>query len=70
MRKVITENDVMEVLESIKNQVTAHDGFIELGEIKDNKVEIHCGGECSPCDNKCIEDALKDKIPDIEVIFR
>ena len=70
MRKVITENDVMEVLESIKNQVTAHDGFIELGEIKNNIVSIHCGGECAPCDIKCIEGVLKDKIPDIEVIFR
>ncbi|MBI5674382.1 MAG: NifU family protein [Nitrospirae bacterium] len=60
----------MEILESIKSQVNAHDGFIELGEIKDNKVVIHCGGECAPCDNKCIEEALKHKIPDIEVIFR
>jgi len=70
MRKVITEKEVMEVLESIKSQVNAHDGFAELGEIKNNKVVIYCGSECAPCDNKCIEEALKDKIPDIEVIFR
>jgi len=70
MRKVISEKEVMGVLESIKNQVNAHDGFAELGEIKNNKVVIYCGGECVSCDNKCIEEALKDKIPDIEVIFR
>ena len=70
MRKVITEKEVMEVLESIKSQIVAHDGFAELGEIKENKVVIYCGGLCVPCDNKCIEDALKDKIPDIEVVFR
>lgn len=70
MHKAISEKEVMEVLNSIKSQVNAHDGFIELGEIKNNKVVIHCGGECVSCDNKCIEDALKAKIPDIEVIFR
>ena len=70
MRKVISEKEVIEALESIKNQVNAHDGFAELGEIKNNKVVIYCGGECVSCDNKCIEEALKDKIPDIEVIFR
>jgi Fe-S cluster biogenesis protein NfuA len=70
MRQVISEKDVIEVLESIKNQVNAHDGFLELGEIKENTVVIYCGGECAPCDNKCIEEVLKDKIPDIEVIFR
>lgn len=70
MRKVISEKEVMEVLDSIKSQVTAHDGFIELGEIKNNKVVIHCGGECAPCDNKCIEEVLKDRIHGIEVIFR
>ncbi len=70
MRKVISEKEVMEVLNSIKNQVKAHDGFADLGEVTGNKVVIYCGGECVSCDNKCIEEALKDKIPDIEVIFR
>ena len=70
MPKAITEEALLEILESIKSQASAHDGFVELGEIKDNKVVIYCGGGCAPCDNKCIEEALKDKIPDIEVIFR
>jgi Fe-S cluster biogenesis protein NfuA len=70
MRKAITEKEVMEVLDGIKSQLSAHDGFVEVGDIQENKVMIYCGGECSPCHNKCIEDALKDKIPDIDVIFR
>jgi len=70
MFKTVSEKNVMEILDSIKSQVNAHDGFLELGEIKDNKVVIYCGGECAPCDNKCIEEALKEKLPDIEVIFR
>lgn len=70
MLKTVSEKNVMEILDSIRSQVNAHDGFLELGEIKDNKVVIHCGGECAPCDNKCIEEALKEKLPDIEVIFR
>ena len=70
MQKIITEAAVQKILDSIKSQVNAHDGFLELGEIRDNRVVIYCGGECAPCDNKCIEEVLKDKIPDIEVIFR
>ena len=70
MPKAITEEAILEILESIQSQASAHDGYVELGEIKDNKVVIYCGGECAHCDNKCIKEALKDKIPDIEVIFR
>jgi Fe-S cluster biogenesis protein NfuA len=70
MPKTINEEVLREILDSIKTQVNAHDGFIELVEIKENKVVIYCGGECVSCDNKCIEEALKDKLPDIEIIFR
>lgn len=70
MTKKITEEALREILESIKNQVNAHGCSLDLGEIRDKKVVIYCGGKCVSCDNKCVEDALKDKVSDIEVIYR
>jgi len=64
------EEKIREVLNSLKYLFDAHDGFAELAEIRDNTAIIYYGGECSGCDSKCIEEAIKAKIPDIEVIVR
>jgi len=50
--------------------LTAHDSCAELIEFKDNRAVIYCGGPCIHCDNRCIEGAIKEKLPDIEVIIQ
>ncbi len=65
-----TEELIREALDSMHCLVEAHKGYVEMGEIKGNRVVIHCGGQCSDCENKCIEDALKERVPDIEIVFR
>jgi hypothetical protein len=49
--------------------IEAHKGFAELGEVKGNRAVIYCGGQCIDCSNKCIEDAIREKLPDIEIVF-
>jgi hypothetical protein len=50
--------------------IKAHKGFAELGEVEGNRAVIYCGGQCIDCIDKCIEDAIKEKLPDVEIIFR
>lgn len=64
------EEKIREVLESLQCILTAHDSCAELVEFRDNTAVIYCGGPCVRCDNRCIEDAIKEKLPDIEVIIR
>ena len=66
----ITEELITEILDSINSLVEAHKGYAQFGGIEGNKVVIFCGGQCTDCENKCIEDAIKDKFPDVEVVFR
>lgn len=61
---------IMEVLESLDCILTAHDSCAELIEFKDKRAVIHCGGPCMRCDNRCIEDAIKEKLPDVEVVLQ
>ncbi len=60
---------VLEVLESLEWLLDSHDSSVELVEIKENKVILHPEGECADCDTNCIEQAFREKIPAIEVIF-
>jgi Fe-S cluster biogenesis protein NfuA len=64
------EAQVREILEEIKPLLESHDCFAELQEVKGNTVFLYCGGEGAICENRCIEDVLKQKIPDIEIVFR
>ncbi|MBI5665575.1 MAG: hypothetical protein HZC49_10905 [Nitrospirae bacterium] len=57
-------------LNSMSCLIEAHKGFAELGEVEGNRVTIYCGGQCVDCDNKCIEDAVKEVAPGIEIVFR
>jgi hypothetical protein len=65
-----TEEKIRTVLEGLECILTAHDSCAELVELKDNKAVIYCGGPCVKCDNRCIEGAIKEKLPDIEVIIQ
>ncbi len=58
-----------EILNSILPLLKAHKGFAELGEVKGNRAVIYCGGKCIGCIDKCIEAAIKEKLPDIEIVF-
>jgi len=60
---------ITEILNSIAPLLKAHKGFAELGEVKGNRAVIYCGGHCIDCSDKCIEDAIKEKLPDIEIVF-
>ncbi|OGW40948.1 MAG: hypothetical protein A2Y97_03160 [Nitrospirae bacterium RBG_13_39_12] len=65
-----TEEKIREILSSLECILAAHDSCAELVEVKDNRAEINCVGPCVHCDNKCIEEAIKEKLPNIEVILR
>ncbi|TNF55027.1 hypothetical protein EP227_03335 [bacterium] len=65
-----TENQIKEILDSLKPLLDSHDCFMDLYEVKGNKVFISCGGEGVTCDSKCIEEVIKQKLPDIEIIYR
>jgi flavoprotein len=65
-----TEGKIREILESLQCILSAHDSCAELVEVKDNRAVINCVGPCLHCDNKCIEEAIKEKLPEIEVILR
>jgi hypothetical protein len=68
--EVKTEEKIREILAGLECILTAHDSCAELTEYRDNRAVIHCGGPCLKCDNRCIEDAIKDQLPDIEVIIQ
>lgn len=65
-----TEEKIREILESLECILTAHESCAELLEFRDNKAVIYCGGPCKQCDNRCIEEAIKGQLPNIEVIIQ
>jgi hypothetical protein len=65
-----TEQKIREILEGLECILTAHDSCAELIEFRDNKAVIYCGGPCIKCDNRCIESAIREQLPDIEVIIQ
>jgi hypothetical protein len=65
-----TEQKIREILESLECILTAHDSCAELVEYRDQRAIIYCGGPCIKCDNRCIEGAIKEQLPDIEVIIQ
>jgi hypothetical protein len=67
---VSTEEKIREILEGLECILTAHDSCAELIEFKDNRAVIYCGGPCVKCDNRCIEGAIRDKLPNIEVVIQ
>jgi len=64
-----TGEKIKEILVGLECILVAHDSCAELIEFKDNRAVIYCGGPCVRCDNRCIEGAIKDKLPGVEVII-
>jgi Fe-S cluster biogenesis protein NfuA len=64
-----TEEKIREIIDSLECVLTKHDSCAELIEFKDNTAVIFCGGPCKNCDNRCIEEAIKGRFPDLEVII-
>ncbi len=62
--------DIEEILNSLKWLLDAHDSFAELVEIKGNTAFLQSGGQCLDCESNCIKEALKEKIPDIKIVFQ
>ena len=65
-----TEETIIEILSSLQCILTAHESCAELIEFKNNRALIYCGAPCKKCDNRCIEEAIREKLPNIEVIIR
>jgi hypothetical protein len=64
-----TEDKIKDILSGLECILSAHDSCAELIEFKDGRAVIYCGGPCVHCDNRCIEGAIKEKLPDVEVII-
>ena len=68
--KGATEEKIREIIDSLQCVLTKHDSCAEVIEVKNNRAVIFCGGPCRNCDNRCIEEAIKGRFPDLEVIIR
>jgi hypothetical protein len=64
-----TEEKIGEIIDSLQCVLTKHDSCAELIEFRNNTAVIFCGGPCKRCDNKCIEETIKGKFPDLEVVI-
>lgn len=64
------EEKIRDILDGLECILTAHESCAELVELKDNKAIIYCGRPCKQCDNRCIEEAIKAELPDLEVVIQ
>ena len=64
-----TKKEIEKILNGLSPQLEAHDCYMEVSAVKGNKVFISCGGEGAVCENKCIDEVIKEKIPDIEIVY-
>ncbi len=62
--------DIVEILNGLKWLLDAHDSFAELVEVKGSTAFLQGGGRCMDCGSSCIREALKERIPDIKVVFQ
>ena len=61
---------VNEVLHNLNWLLEAHDSFVELVEIKDDTIVIHCTGHCAECETNCVRVAFHERIPEMELKFQ
>ncbi len=64
------KQEIRDILDGLECILTAHDSCAELVEYRNKRAVISCGGPCLKCDNRCIEGAIKDRLPDVEVIVQ
>ncbi|NOZ70111.1 MAG: NifU family protein [Deferribacteres bacterium] len=64
------EKLVTDVLNDLNWLIEPHDSFVELIEVKGNRVVIRCVGHCAGCESDCIRVAFRERIPDIELVVK
>jgi len=64
------EENIRGIIDSLQCVLSKHESCAELVEFKGNTAVIFCGGPCRNCDNRCIEEAIKGRFPDLEVIIK
>ena len=64
------EKQITEILDSMSYILDSHESSAEIVEIEGNNVVIQMIGKCADCDTNCIEEAIYEKLPDIELIFQ
>ena len=64
------EKQITEILDSMILILDLHESSAEIVEIKDNRVVIQMIGQCAECDTNCLEEAIYQKLPDIDLIFQ
>jgi Fe-S cluster biogenesis protein NfuA len=62
------ENQVREILHNLNWLLEPHDSFVELLNIKGNKVVIRAVGSCENCDMDCIGTAFRERLPDVKLV--
>jgi hypothetical protein len=64
------EKQITEILDSMSLILDSHESSAEIVEIKGNRVVIQIIRQYADCDTNCIEDAIYEKLPDIDLIFQ
>ena len=64
------EKQITEILDSMILILDLHESSAEIVEIKGNRVVIQMIGQCAECDTNCLEEAIYQKLPDIDLIFQ
>ena len=64
------QKQVLEVIHNLNWLLESHNSFVELVEVKGNKVVIHCEGHCMDCESDCVGVAFRERIPGIELVFQ
>jgi hypothetical protein len=63
------KKQILEILDSMSWILDAHDSYAELVRVKGKKAVIKISGQCAYCETNCLEDAIYEKLPDIELVF-
>ncbi len=64
-----TKKEIEEILNGLSPQLEAHKCSLEVSAVKGNKVFIYCSGEGAVCEDKCVDEIIKEKFPDIEIVY-
>ena len=64
------EKQITDILDSMILILDLHESSAEIVEIKGNRVVIQMIGQCAECDTNCLEEAIYQKLPDIDLIFQ
>ncbi len=62
------KKQVLEILHNLNWLLEPHNSFVELVNIKGNKVIIRSAGSCDKCETDCIGVAFKERLPDVKLV--